>query len=106
MTSNGPLGDPNGNTMFLPLDGNNAGGSFDELEVQLFTPLPPYLVQAQQTTAYIPDGTADMAAVDGVSIMDTTNGFTNIFGVDEWNEMLTVTDQSGFRPQYGGVAPG
>ncbi len=91
---------PNLSPMFLPSNGGNNTG-YDSLEVQLFGPLPPYLMQGQQQAAGMggmplqqPAPTGLMGMTDDIySQQARTAGtaglnFNELFGNEDWTGLM------------------
>ncbi|KAI9816464.1 MAG: hypothetical protein M1827_001596 [Pycnora praestabilis] len=83
----------NNNSMFIP--SNSGGGPYDSLEVQLFGPLPPYLMQSQQPSMGMTSGPGGLAGItDDIFTQQSRQGGTSgmsldeIFGGDEWNGFM------------------
>ncbi|KAI9785062.1 MAG: hypothetical protein M1816_000532 [Peltula sp. TS41687] len=84
---------------FMFMHDQSAGGPYDKMEVQLFGPLPPYLMQGQQlvsgqqypsdhlATDGLPNSPPDMYAAQPTNVTGIPPGFNleDVFGNDEWS---------------------
>ncbi|KAI9793277.1 MAG: hypothetical protein M1835_007348 [Candelina submexicana] len=88
---------PNTNPMYLPSSGGS-GNRYDSLEVELFGPLAPYLLQGQAGMGDIPaqqtppsglmDMTEDIYSQQPKSTVTPALNFNEIFGGEDWTGLM------------------